>query len=348
MAEQVFKNIQVMRGVPADEFMASMGYMSNALAVNCTYCHLGEGGGGWDAYAKDNEAKQTARRMFVMMNAINRTNFGGRQVVTCISCHNGGLRPKVTANMSTYYSVPTTDEPADITRQAPGAPSPQQVIDKFIQAIGGAEKVKGLTSVVAKGAFLSYGEAETRPVVVYAKAPAQRSEILDTASGPATITYDGQNGWSSWPDAFTPLPFRQLRGAELEGARLDAQLTFPSQLPQALSNWTGAIPAAMGDLDVQVIQGRLPGGSPVKLYFDDETGYLVRQIRYIDSPIGRNTWQIDYSDYRDVSGVKMPFKWKFMWQSGMWEVELKDVQLNQPVEASRFARPSPPPAARAN
>src|SRR5688500_3987430 len=64
-AEQVFKDIQVMKGVPVDEFLGSMGYISNALAVNCTYCHLGEGGGGWDEYAKDNAPKQRARQMIV-------------------------------------------------------------------------------------------------------------------------------------------------------------------------------------------------------------------------------------------------------------------------------------------
>src|SRR5438874_957258 len=66
-AETVFKNIQVLKGVPADEFLGSMGYIANALAVNCTYCHLGEGGGGWAEYAKDNDKKIRARTMIVMM-----------------------------------------------------------------------------------------------------------------------------------------------------------------------------------------------------------------------------------------------------------------------------------------
>src|SRR5688572_18639713 len=124
VAEAVFKNIQVMKGVPVDEFMGSMGFISNALAVNCTYCHVGEGGGGWAEYAKDNDKKQRARQMILMMNAINRSYFGGRQVVTCVSCHNGAARPKVTSSMAAYYGVPTSDEPVEITRQAPGAPSP--------------------------------------------------------------------------------------------------------------------------------------------------------------------------------------------------------------------------------
>jgi hypothetical protein len=346
-AEAVFKNIQVFKGVPADEFMASMGYMSNSLAVNCTYCHLGDGGGGWAEYARDNDKKVTARRMVVMMNAINRANFGGRRVVTCVSCHNGSIRPKVTSNMSVYYSLPTSDEPDDIVKQAPGAPSVDQVIEKYIQAIGGAQRLKARTSFTAKGTSLSYGEAEPSPMQIFAKAPAQRTEIVGTPASSFTTTFDGRTAWMSVPDAITPLSWRALAGGELEGAKLDAVLAFPAQLKGALTDWRGAIPAAMGDLDVVVIQGTMPGGFPVKLYFDDETGLLVRQIRYIESPIGRNTWQIEYSDYRDVAGIKMPFKWTFMWQSGKNVIELTDVQPNVAVDAARFAMPAPPaPAGR--
>src|SRR6266566_2991584 len=69
MSEVFFKNVQILKGVPVDEFLASMGFISNALAVNCTYCHVGEGGGGWDEYAKDTDKKEMARKMMVMMSA---------------------------------------------------------------------------------------------------------------------------------------------------------------------------------------------------------------------------------------------------------------------------------------
>lgn len=341
LAEQVFTNVQVMKGVPADQFMGTMGYMSNSLSVNCTYCHLGEGGGGWAEYARDNDKKVTARRMISMMNEINKTYFGGRRVVTCVSCHNGANRPRVTSNMSVYYSVPNTDEPDQILKQAPGSPSAEQVLDKYIAAIGGAQRLAALTSWTAKGTHLAYGEAEKRPLQIFARAPLQRVQIEETGSGTATIVYDGKAGWSRVPDAITPLPLRPLTGAELDGARLDAALAFPGQIKTALTGWRGAIPATMGDLDVYVIQGAMAGNVPVKLYFDFETGLLLRQIRHTDTPIGRNTWQIDYSDYREVAGVKMPFKWIFMWQSGKAEVELTDVQPNVPVDAARFARPAP-------
>ena len=345
-AEQVFRNIQVLKGVPADEFLGSMGFISNALAVNCTYCHVGEGGGGWDEYAKDTEKKEMARKMMVMMNTINKTYFGGTRRVTCVSCHNGANRPKTTTNMAVYYRATTTDEPDDVLRQAPGAPSVDQVIDKYLTAIGGAQRLAAMTSFVAKGTYLGYGEAEKRPFDLYAKAPGQRTEVVHTLSGDSTTAYDGRLGWVAMPEAFSPLPTRALAGSELEGARLDAVLSFPAQLKQMLKNWHGAIPAAMGDHDVQVIQGNNDGGLPVKLYFDDESGLLLRQVRYTETPIGRNSWQIDYDDYRTVgtTGVKMPFKWRVLWQSGDSTVELADVQPNAAVDAARFARPAAPQA----
>jgi hypothetical protein len=342
LAEEVFKNIQVMKGVPVDEFMGSMGYISNALAVNCTYCHLGEGGGGWAEYARDNAPKRTARRMISMMNAINKEHFGGRRVVTCVSCHNGANRPRVTTNMAVYYNASPTDEPDQVLRQAPGAPSADQVIDKYLQAIGGADRVGRLTSLVGKGTYLAYGEAEARPYELYAKAPNQQTTIVHTFSGPSTTTFDGRAGWAAVPEAFTPVPLRALAGAELEGARLDAVLAFPGQVKQVLTNWRGAIPSALGDLDVQVIQGTEPGGSPVKLYFDDESGVLVRQVRYTETPLGRNAWQIDYADYRDVAGVRMPFKMTLLSASTQAVVQLTDIQPNVPVDAARFRRPAVP------
>ena len=87
MAEEVFKNIQVLKGIPVDQFMGTMGFFSAALGLNCTDCHVDESGGSWAKYADDNDLKRTARRMVQMVAAINKANFGGRQVVTCNTCH---------------------------------------------------------------------------------------------------------------------------------------------------------------------------------------------------------------------------------------------------------------------
>ena len=149
MAEDVFKNVQVLKGIPVDEFMSTMGVFSAALGMSCEDCHAANDSK-WENYALDTSPrKRTARRMIQMMSAINKDNFGGRQMVTCWSCHRGGDHPKVTPNLATLYNMP--DEPDDIIVQAPGAPSADQIFDKYIRAIGGAERLSNLTSFAAKG-----------------------------------------------------------------------------------------------------------------------------------------------------------------------------------------------------
>ena len=113
MAEEVFKNIQVLKGIPVDEFMGTMGFFSAALGMNCTDCHVDESGGNWAKYSDDNDLKRTARRMVQMVAGINKGNFAGRQVVTCNTCHRGSRRPNVMPSLALLYRAPPPDEPGD-------------------------------------------------------------------------------------------------------------------------------------------------------------------------------------------------------------------------------------------
>jgi hypothetical protein len=340
MAEQVFKNIQVLKGIPVDEFMGTMGVFSSATGLNCTDCHVDESGGSWAKYADDNALKQRTRTMIVMMNAINRTNFGGRQVVTCVTCHRGSPRPTVMPSINALYAEPPPDEPGDSFVQAPGRPAADQVLDKYIAAIGGAARVAALTSYSAKGTYIGFDDADTSPMEIHAKAPGQRATILHRLDGDTHAIVDGRSAWLAAPPADRPVPLVTYTGAELDGLKLEAELLFPSRIRQALTQWRVGIPAVLGDRDVQVVQGTTAGGAVATLCFDAETGLLVRLIRYGNSPVGRIVTRVDYSDYRDVAGVKMPFKWTVAWLSGRSHYELTDVQPNVPVDAVRFNRPS--------
>src|ERR1700692_2857547 len=95
MVEDVFKNVQVLKGIPVNQFLDTMGFFSASLGLNCTYCHVTESLGNWEKFADDIPLKRTARRMILMVNPINKENFHGRRVVSCYSCHRGGQRPKV-------------------------------------------------------------------------------------------------------------------------------------------------------------------------------------------------------------------------------------------------------------
>src|SRR6187431_2249487 len=134
MAEDVFKNVQVLRGIPVNDFMGTMGIFSAALGMSCEDCHR-SGDSSWENYAAESPRKQMARAMVTMMAAINKTHFGGRQAITCFSCHRGADRPKATPNLATLYGAPPPDDPRDVIEPSPGAPTADAVFDKYLAAV---------------------------------------------------------------------------------------------------------------------------------------------------------------------------------------------------------------------
>ena len=344
MSEQFFKNVQVLKGIPVDEFLDTMGMFAASTGLNCTDCHIEESGGSWARYADDNQLKRTTRGMIALVNTLNRTNFGGRRVLSCYSCHNGGRRPRVIPSLAVQYTVePIIDDPYEILQPAPGAPSADTVLDKYIQAVGGAARLANVTSVVAKGTYRGFDDFEMYPLEIFATAPNQRSTILHSQYGDMTTTYDGRSGWLAAPTESKPAPVMALTGGNLEGAGVDAELLFPGRIKQTLGGWVVGPLTLMNDREVRIVQGKKASGSPIKLYFEEESGLLVRVVRYSsESPVGRVPTQIDYEDYRDVSGIKMPFKWTSTWTDGRTAFELSSVQLNARIDATRFAKPTPP------
>jgi hypothetical protein len=336
MAEEVFKNVQVLKGIPVDEFMSTMGVFSAALGMSCEDCHAANDSK-WENYALDTSPrKQTARRMIQMLRTINKDNFSGRQMITCWTCHRGSDHPRVTPNLATLYNLP--DEPEDLIVTAPGAPPADQILDKYIQAAGSSQRLAALTSFAAKGTSAGYGpESMPRPIEIYASAPNQRTTIIHTQNGDSTTVYDGRAGWIAAP--LRPVPVLAVSGSALEGMKLDAELAFPSRIKEVLGKWRVGFPVLINDREVQVIQGTAAGGSLATLYFDSETGLLVRFVRYSDSVVGRTPTQIDYSDYREVAGVKMPFHFTVSWLDGKENFDLTEIQANVPIDAGRFARP---------
>jgi hypothetical protein len=131
----------------------------------------------------------------------------------------------------------------------------------------------------------------------------------------------------------------QLTGSALEGAKFEAAIPFPSHIKDLIPRWRVGFSSTINDRDVEVIQGTGAGGLLVTMYFDSESGLLVRLIRYSASPVGRTPTQIDYSDYRDVSGVKMPFRWTVSWLDGKENFEIKEVQANVTIDPKRFQKP---------
>jgi photosynthetic reaction center cytochrome c subunit len=343
MAEQVFKNVQVLRGISVDEFINTMGFFAASLGMNCVDCHTAASAGHWDKFAEDTPLKNRARMMVVMMRSINQGNFGGKQMVTCYSCHRGIDTPEITPSLAQQYSTPPPEDPdkVDIHGQASKGPSADEILNRYLEALGGAQKVASLNSFTAKGTYAGYDTDTVEvPVDIYAKAPNQLTTVVHTALGDSTSTFDGNVGWVAAIDK--PVPLLLLTGGDLEGARVDAEVILPARIKEEFSNWRSGFPEVVIDnRTLQVIEGTTQGGARVKFYFDRETGLLARQVRYVDTVVGSVPIHIEYSDYQAVAGVKLPFHWTATWTDGQSTTKLSEIQPNVEIDASKFDRPGP-------
>jgi photosynthetic reaction center cytochrome c subunit len=342
-AGEVFKNVTTagLKDLTVDDFVASMGVISADLGLDCADCHPNAGTDKAD-FVVDTPRKNTARRMVDMVASINRVNFNGQQRVTCWTCHHGRITPATTIAVDSWYDTPNAEND-DTVRQASGLPTADQILDKYIEALGGAQKLAGVTSLIATGTAVGYGElGGNAQFDIFAKAPNQRAILITYKDHPerpsGTWVFDGRTGWINTPRGL--LGEYELVGGELDGARLEAQLLFPAQIKQALSGWRGAARQSIGDRDFLVVQGTGPRGFLATLYFDPKTNLLARVVRYTPSPIGRLPTQIDYSDYRDVAGIKFPFEYKFSWLDGRYTAKLSEVKTNVAVDAAKFGKPS--------
>jgi photosynthetic reaction center cytochrome c subunit len=360
MAEEVFKNIQALKGISVDDFLGTMGIMSAAVGFDCSECHTNAGTDKVD-WAADTAKKIIARKMVNMVTAINKENFGGRQMVSCWTCHRGRDHPMVTPTMDIVYGTPHLD-PDDVLMPGEGQPSVDQILDKYIKALGGADKLASIKSYAGVGKSIGFGGfGGGGQVHLWGKAPDKRTTLIEFKDAPgrgdSIRAYNGQNGWIKTPLAV--LTEYQLTGNELDGARVDAELAFPTEIKKALTNLRVALPATISDLPgpsaqttsetsvgigqdrvVNVLQGTSPKGTLVTMFFDQDSGLLLRTIRYTKTPIGRVPTQVEYADYRDVGGVKFPFRLTLAWLDGRDSIQLDELKTNVPVDDAKFGEPA--------
>ena len=337
MSEEVFKDVQVLKGIPADEFMDAMGMFAASLGYDCASCHSPDIKDDRAAFAISTPQIRRARQMIAIMNSINETHFGGRPLVTCFTCHHAQFPPESIPNLALQYGD-VLDDPNAIRIALDSRVTPDQVFDRYLQALGGAQRLATLTSYSARGTYSGFNTSGNEaPVEIVAKAPNQRAEIVRTLEGTNVKVYDGRTAWAA--EGWRPLPLLALTGGNLEGARVDAMTSFPATIKQGFSRWQAGS-TTIGDRRVQVLQGTNAGQSPVNFYFD-ASGLLVRVVRWNRTLVGTVPTQIDYSDYRDIAGVRMPFKIVVTWTNGQNTILLTEVQPNVAIDAARFGRPAP-------
>jgi len=342
-AGEFFKNVTTssLKNLTVDDFLEAMGVISADLSYDCSNCHPGAGTDKVD-FVFDTPLKKTARKMIEMVATLNAANFGGQQLVTCYTCHQRNDLPVTTIALDKLYGPPNEDQ-RDILAPARGVPSADQILDKYIAAVGGAQRLAGLTSFIATGTSLGYGGlGGGGSFQIFAKAPNQRAVVIEFKDSPerggSTRAFNGAAGWIKAPRGF--LNDYEVTGNELDGERLDAQMSFPGQIKQVLTNWRVSFPDTVNGHEVYVVQGSGSRGLLATLYFDKTSGLLTRAVRLVPSPVGRMPTQADFDDYREVNGIKFPFLYTYSWLDGKDSFKLSDVKVNVPIEASRFGKPA--------
>jgi len=348
-AEQQFKNIQTLKGIPADQLIPTMQFVTASLGVECEFCHV------QGAFEKDDKkTKQTARKMMEMMFEINADSFDRHREVTCYSCHRGSTKPVAIPVVMTEelqnatggpnmggpnMPGPRKPEGDAVGKEANAGPTADQLLEKYLRASGGAVAIDKVTSRVMSGTIDVGGKSI--PIDIYSKDPDKRISFTHMPGGDSVTAFNGQEGWLGTPGR----PMRDMHGGDVDGASIDADLHLAAHLKSMFSEAKVQGTEKIGESETYFVVGQREGKPPIQLYFDQQTGLLVRMMRFGDTALGLLPTQIDYADYRDVDGVKIPFHWTLARPSGRFTIQLSDVKQNVPVDDAKFVKPAAPPEA---
>jgi photosynthetic reaction center cytochrome c subunit len=335
LAEQQFKNIKVLKGVPADQIFPSMQFITASLGVECEYCHV-RGDKGLEFEKDDKKTKVTARKMMEMMFAINKENFEGHRDVTCYSCHRGAADPVATPIITDEEPKPEAERGKAPADAKPVLPPADQLLDKYLATIGGEGALQKISSRVEQGKIIANGQQ--LPIEVYAKAPDKRLSIMHLPNGESITAFDGKQGWLS--NAGHP---HMMSAAENDAARIDSDIYFAAHLKSLYKKFTVVPGEKIDGHETYLVIGRNEGQPPLRLYFDQQSGLLLRLTRYAETALGRMPTQIDYADYRDADGVKIPYRWTLARPGNRFTIQVDQVRQNVPVEDAKFAPPPMPP-----
>ena len=244
----------MLKGIPADQLIPGMQFIAASLGVDCEYCH--------DHQAMDSDdkkPKKIARAMMTMMLDIDKNNFDGRLEVTCYSCHRGAAKP---------VSIPVIKEEEAGGPSAEGKkasenavlPKAEDLLDKYLAAVGGAAALEKITSRVQTGKLLAFG-GQTFPADVYSKTPGKRAALMHLQGGDSVTAFDGQHGWLSVPGR----PAHMMSASENEAARIDADLQFAVHVKNLYPKYTVADGEKIDGHDTYLVAGRAEGRPPLRL-----------------------------------------------------------------------------------
>jgi hypothetical protein len=211
--------------------------------------------------------------------------------------------------------------------------SPQQVFAKWVQASGGADALNKVTTRVESGT-ITIGEMKWS-IQVLTKTPRQRMSITHAPDGVSITAFDGQKGWLGTVGRGA----HEMSPEEDYAAMLDAAVAYPSHAQKLFARWRMWKPELINGHDTNVVLGSNRDQGDVKMYFDKETGLLLRIYRPVETPIGEIPAQVDYDDYRTEGGIRLPYRWSIARPQGKFTIQIERVQQNVPLEDARFHQP---------
>jgi hypothetical protein len=334
------KNIQVLKSLPEPQTFLLMNFISASLGVRCDHCHVNEGGDKWVWESDAKPEKLTARRMMLMQIEINRGNrdiLGTSGVaVTCFTCHRGQTKPINSPVLP--IAITQADLDAGTKKPAPAEtlPTVEQILDKYVAAVGGRAAIERLSTRVSKGTQVTWNGTEF-PFETYQKSPDKYLDVTTRPGGVVvTVGFDGAAGWLRGPRGL-----RDLGGAQLAALKRDADLRGDLRLRELYPDMTVAGREKVGGRDAYVIVSRVSDKKIERLYFDAQTGLLLRIAATTETPLARLPEETVFEDYREVDGVKLPFTVRASFVDPFigWTRKLTEVKHNVAVEDSKFARP---------
>jgi hypothetical protein len=338
--QEAFKNIQVLKDLPPGQLIPAMQFITSSLGVECDFCHVR------GAFDKDDKAtKKTARKMMQMMAALNQQNFDSRREVTCYSCHRGSSKPVSIPMVAETTALEALEEFAPAAADSNPAPTPSaalpnafDVLDKYVAAVGGTAAIDRISSRVGTGK-VTFAAGPALPVQISWKAPGKQIMTVHLPAGDSTTVWNGHAGWLSSPGA----PVHETNEADFEGARLDADLQLPIHLKQLFSDIKVIAAEKVRDHDAVLLLASNPGQPGLELFFDAQSGLLLRQLHFSKSPLGLNPTRIDYDDYKDFDGVKVPLHMTIARPRTKLDIQFDQVSENGAVDDGQFEAPAPKP-----
>ena len=329
-AEKYFKNIQAFRGLPSTDLMGAMSFMAAALGTRCEHCHVTAETGKWPMEKDDKAAKRRAREMIAMVKAINASNFGGKALVTCATCHHGQTKP---------LEAPPLLAEAPASSAAPSSaplPAVEAVFARYLAAAGGREALSRITTREIKGTASSGGE---RFAFEFRQKAPNKSLVVTTFANGETLArgYDGKAGWDRAAHEGGP-----MGEDELVFVRRRAVFSLPLDLRDQYATLAVTGRETIAGRDAVVLAGRANDGNRETLAFVTETGLLVRRTMMVDTPLGPIPDQTDFEDYRDVGGEKFPFTLRRAGPNFRETQSYTEVRQNVPIDDAVFATPKMP------